>query len=141
MVALVGVGEGGGEGDLLATVGGVEAERVVVNADAGVGVVGGEADLHGEGEGVGDGGREVEGEEGGVLEREAWFGWAEDDPYEEDKEEDKEDEGGDADENEAEETAARRVVVAAVLGGHGGCWRITWRNNGLEGDVCENMSE
>lgn len=125
VVALVGVGDGGGEGDLLAAVGGVEAERVVVDADARVGVVGGEGDLHGEGEGVGDGGGEVEVEEGGVLEREAGLGGAEDDPYEEDNEEDQENESAGADEDEPEETAAGRVVVAAVLGGHGGCWRIT----------------
>ncbi|KOM57745.1 hypothetical protein LR48_Vigan11g077800 [Vigna angularis] len=64
-VALVGVGDDGGEGDLLAT-----------------------GDLHGERESVGDGGREVEGEEGGVLKGETELGSAEDDPYEEDKEED-----------------------------------------------------
>lgn len=105
-VALVGVGERGGEGDLLAPVGGVDAERVVVDADARVGVVGGEGDLHGEGEGVGCGGGEVEGVEGGVLEGEVGLCGAEDDPDEEDDEEDEDDEGRDGAEDEAEEVAA-----------------------------------
>lgn len=48
-MALVGWGEGGGEGDLLAAVGGVSVEFGVVDADAVVGVEGGEGDLHGEG--------------------------------------------------------------------------------------------
>ncbi|RDX61727.1 hypothetical protein CR513_60021, partial [Mucuna pruriens] len=80
-VALVGVGEGGGEGDLLAPVGGIDVEFVVVDADAGVGVVGGEGGLHGEGEGVGGGRGEVEGVDAGVFECEPGFSWPEDHPY------------------------------------------------------------
>jgi len=48
-VALVGGGEGGGQGDLLAAIGGVGIEFGVVDADAVVGVEGGEGNLHGEG--------------------------------------------------------------------------------------------
>lgn len=127
-MALVGVGERGGEGDLLAPVGGVDVERVVVDADARVGVVGGEGDLHGEGEGVGGwgnggrgvaGGGEVEGVDGGVLEDEEGFGGAEDDPDEEDHQEDEEDEAEDRGEYAAGELTPLLVVVAALLGAHG----------------------
>lgn len=45
LVALVGGGDGGAEGDLLAPVGGVDVEPVVVDADLIVGVSGGEGDL------------------------------------------------------------------------------------------------
>lgn len=127
-VALVGGGEGGGDGDLLAAVGGVGVEFGVVNSDAVVGVEGGEGDLHGEGEGVGGwgnggrgvaGGGEVEGVDGGVLEDEAGFGGAEDDPDEEDHQEDEEDEAEDRGEYAAEELTPLLVVVAALLGAHG----------------------
>jgi len=92
-VSLVGGGQGGGEGDLLAAVGGVGVEFGVVDPDAVVGVEGGEGDLHGEGQSVGGGGGgggdgaaggEVECVNGGILEEETGFGGAEDDPDDED---------------------------------------------------------
>lgn len=98
-VALVGGRERGGEGDLLAAVGGVGVEFGVVNADAVVGVEGRERHLHGQCErvrgGGGGGGRvagggEVEGVHGGVFQDEAGLGRPEDDPYEEDYEENEE---------------------------------------------------
>lgn len=66
-MALIRVGDGGGEGDLLAAVGSEDVEVVVVDADAVVRVVGCESDLHGERDGVGDGRGEVEGVESGGL--------------------------------------------------------------------------
>lgn len=127
-VALVGGGEGGGDGELLAAVGGVGVKFGVDDSDAVVGVEGSEGDLQGEGEGVGgwiDGGRggagggEVEGVDGGVLEDEAGFGGAEDDPDEEDHQEDEEDEAEDRGEYAAGELTPLLVVVAALLGAHG----------------------
>lgn len=56
------------EGDLLAVVGGVDVEAVVVYADLVVGVAGADGDLEARGEEVGDGG--VEGIDGDVLEHE-----------------------------------------------------------------------
>lgn len=93
-MALVSGGQSGGEGDLLAAVGGEDLEAVVVDADAVVGVVGVERDLHGERESGGrgisrsrkgrrkvGGGGEVEVVNGAVLEDEAGFGGPEDGPY------------------------------------------------------------
>lgn len=64
------------EGDLLAVVGGVDVEFVVVNADSLVRVSGRDGDLEGGGEESRDG--EVEGVDGGVLEEEVRLGGAED---------------------------------------------------------------
>lgn len=77
-MSLVGVGgEGRGERDLLAAVGGIDVDLVVDNGDSAVGVVGGDGGLEGGGEGVGGGG-EVEGVDCGVLEGETGFFGAED---------------------------------------------------------------
>lgn len=84
-MALVGSGELGGERNLLAPVGSVEVELIVVNADTGVRVAGEESDLEVGGEEVGGGG-DVEGVDGRVLEDEMRFGGAEYEPDEEDYE-------------------------------------------------------
>lgn len=126
LVTLVSGRKEGGEGDLLVVVGGVDVDLVVVNADSGVGVAGGEGDLEVGGEGVGGAG-EVEGVHGGVLEDEMWFGGSEDEPYEEDEEEDQDYEADDG----CEEVAVKLltvvivvVVVAALLRRHGGAVEV-----------------
>lgn len=101
-----------GEGDLLGLVGGVDVEAVVEDADAVVGVAGGDGDLELGGEEVGGIG-EVELEDGGVLEVELGLCGTEDEVDDEDDEEDDDDE-------EDQATAARAdalvaLVVAAVF--------------------------
>ncbi|QHN95250.1 uncharacterized protein DS421_8g238750 [Arachis hypogaea] len=117
-MALVGRRKLGGEGDLLAAVGGIDVELGVVYAYALVWIEGCEGYLHGGGEGVrgwygGAGGGEVEGVDGGVLENEAWLGWTKDDPYEEDHEEYEEDESEDS----GEYLAVELVVIVVVMMG------------------------
>lgn len=114
LVALVGRRQQRGEGDLLAVVGGVDVDPVVVDPDPLVGVAGGEGDLEGGGEGVGGG--EVEGEDGGVLEDETGLGGLEDEPDEEDEEEDEDDEAEGPGQEVAVELLPFVVVVAALLG-------------------------
>ncbi|KAK4441322.1 hypothetical protein Salat_0467100 [Sesamum alatum] len=115
-VALIGGGELRREGDLLAVVGGVDVELVVVNTDSVVGVAGGEGHLEGGGEKVGRG--DVEGVDGDVLEDEMGLGGAEDEPDEEDYEEDGDDEGQEGREEATVELSPFVLVVAAVLGRH-----------------------
>lgn len=76
LVALVEGRDPVGEGDLLGLVGGVDVEAVVVDADAVVGVAGGDGDLELGGEEVGLG--EVELDDLGVLEVEPGLGGPED---------------------------------------------------------------
>lgn len=116
-MALEGGGQHGRECDLLASVGGVNVELLVVDSDAVHAVFGGDGYLHGGGEGEGRGGRDVEGVDGGVPEDELGLGGAEDYPDEEDDEEDEDDEGDDAEEYAAM-LLMPLVVVAAVLGSH-----------------------
>lgn len=68
-------------GDLLAVVGGVGVEAVVVDAELVVGVAGVDGDLEVDGEEAGDGG--VEGVDGDVLEDEAGLVGLDDGPSEE----------------------------------------------------------
>lgn len=91
LVALVDGRDGGVVGDLLAAVGGVDVHVVVVDADARVGVARVDGDLDGGGDDVG--GRDVEVEDGRILEGEAGLLGLEDGPDEEDDEEEDEDEG------------------------------------------------
>lgn len=79
LVALVDGGDDGVVGDLLAPVGGVDVEAVVVDSDAGVGVPGVDGDLNGGGDDVGGG--DVEVEDGGILEGEAGLLRLEDGPH------------------------------------------------------------
>lgn len=72
------------ESDLLAAVGGVNIHDLVVNTNAGVGVVGGDGDLHGGRDGSRWHRRDVQAENGDVLENEAGLGRPEDSPDEED---------------------------------------------------------
>lgn len=88
LVALVGGGDAGPVGDLLAAVDGEDVEAVVVDADLVVGVAGGEGDLEVGGQEVGDGG--VEGVDGDVLEDEAGLGGLKDGPHQEDGQEEDE---------------------------------------------------
>lgn len=121
LMALVGGLQPYRRSDLLAVVGGVDVETVVVNADSAVRVAGGEGDLEGGGEEVWGG--EVEGVDGGVLEHEMRLRGAEDQPHQEDCEEDGDDEGGDAEEDVPIELFPAVAVVATVLhccGGGGG---------------------
>lgn len=125
-VALVGCREESGEGDLLAAVGGVDVEAVVVDADAFVGVAGGEGDLDVGGEEVGSGGGvagDVEVVDGGVLEDEPGFGGAEDDPDEEDDEEDENYEAPEANEEAVVALPPLMMVVRTILGRHIVRWR------------------
>lgn len=115
-MALIRGGQQRWEGDLLAVIGGVDVEFVVVNADFIVGVAGGESDLEIGGEEVWRG--EVEGVNGGILEDEMWLRGSEDEPYKEDYEEDGEDEGEEGGQEAAVELFPVVVVVAAVLGRH-----------------------
>ncbi|GER41841.1 hypothetical protein STAS_18573 [Striga asiatica] len=108
MVALVDGRDGGGVGDLLAVVGGVGGEAVVVDADSGVGVVGGGGDDVW--------GGDVEGEDGGVLEDESGLVGLEDGPDYEDEEDEDEESGAEA----AEDFLPLVFVVAADLLRHGG---------------------
>lgn len=73
-VALIGGGDGGAEGHLLAPVSDVGFEAVVVDSDVVVRVARDERDLEIGCEKVGDGG--VEGVNGDVLESEGGFGWS-----------------------------------------------------------------
>lgn len=114
LVALVGGRQQRWEGDLLAVVGSVDVDSVVVDSDPLVGVAGGEGDLDGGGEGAGGG--EVEGEDGGVLEDEMGLGGLEDEPDEEDEEEDEDDEAEAGGQEAPVELLAFVVVVAALLG-------------------------
>lgn len=117
-MALISGGQQCGEGDLLAVVGGVDVDSVVVNADSVVRVSRGDRDLEGGGEEICGG--EVEGVDGGVLEDEMWLGGAEDDPYDEDDEEDEDDEAEKGRNEAAVELFPVMVVVAALLGRHVG---------------------
>lgn len=93
LVALVEARDDGPESDLLVPVDGVDAEVVVVDSDAAVGVARGDSEEEIGGEEAGDGG--VEGVDGDVLEDESGLGGAEDGPDYEDGEEDEEDEDAD----------------------------------------------
>lgn len=118
LVALVEGRDPVGEGDLLGLVGGVDVEAVVVDADAVVGVVGGDGDLEGGSEVVGAG--EVELGEGEVADVEFGLGGAEDEPDDEDGEEDEDDEGEDDGEEAAVQLLALAVgVLVAGFGRHG----------------------
>ena len=76
------------ERDLLRTVGRVDVEPVIVDADLVVRVSGGDGDLEAGGEDIGGGGVEVE--DGDVLEDEAGLGGLEDGPHDEDCDEEDE---------------------------------------------------
>lgn len=89
-MALVGGGDEVREGNLLAAVGGVGVEFLIVDADLVVGVAGGDGDLDVDGEDIRGG--DVEGVDGGVLEDEAWVLGLEDCPHQEYDEEDDEEE-------------------------------------------------
>lgn len=78
----------------------VDPQAVVVDADAGVGVAGGDGDLEGGGEGVGGCGVELV--DGGVLEGEGGFGGAQDYPDYEDRD--------DYEDNEGEEKIKESLV-------------------------------
>lgn len=92
-MALVETRDDGPESDLLVAVNGVDAEVVVVDSDAAVGVAGGDSEKEIGGEETGDGG--VEGVDSDVLEDESGLCGAEDGPDYEDGEEDEDDEDAD----------------------------------------------
>lgn len=116
LVALVGGGDGGAEGDLLAVIGGVDVEPVVVDADLVVGVSGGEGHLEVGGEEVRCG--EVEGVDGGVLEDEPGLVWLEDGPDEEHHHQNDEGQDKYCSAQPPEEPSPLVPVAAAVLGRH-----------------------
>ncbi|KZV30686.1 polygalacturonase-like [Dorcoceras hygrometricum] len=153
-VSLVGAGrEECGERDFLEAVGGVDVGLVVKDGDSCVGIVGGNGGLNGGGEGVGGGG-EVEGVNGGVLEGEVWFSWAEDEVYCEDKKEDEEDEGEYSGKEAAAELFPAGIVVAGLFVRHDavavlGCVMPTvivfeydgeWKSNNDETSVFKRCS-
>lgn len=72
------------ESDLLAPVGSVDIHELIVNANAGVRVVGRDGDLHGRRDGGGWHRRDVQAKNGDVLEDEAGLRRPEDGPDEED---------------------------------------------------------
>lgn len=111
LVALVKGRDAIRERDLLRFVGGVDVEAVVVDADAVVGVLGGDGDLELRGEDVGL--AEVELDDGGVLEVEFGLRWAVDEVDDEDDKADDEKEEDDR----ADQAAARlfALVVAAIF--------------------------
>lgn len=117
LVALVRRRYGGVVGDLLAPVGGVGVEFVVVDSDSSVGVSGGDGDLKVGGNEIGKGG-EVEGVKGGVLEGKTRFFGLENGPYDEDCEEDDEEDDEDTGEEAADELFALIFVVGALFSCH-----------------------
>ena len=100
----------GGHGDLHGAVLGVHVGAVVVDADAVVGVAGGERGLHGDGE-VG-GGADVDAHDAHVVEEEAGLGGAEDEPHDQHDEEEQQD---DAHQRRAEPPVKTLPLAVLVL--------------------------
>ncbi|GER43386.1 hydroxylamine reductase [Striga asiatica] len=124
---LVGRRDGREVGHLLAPVVSVRVEGVVVDAGVAIGVAGRHSYLDGGRDGVG-GGREVEAEDGGVLEGENGLRGAYDC---EDKDTD-EDSGNDKGKEAREEATAVELLVGADFFRHVGSFLLFWGGFGVE---------